>query len=123
QAAHIIKENIRDCDIAARFGGEEFTVLLPMARTAEALTVGLRIGRMLEEFEFVWEGQKFHVTTSGGIASLDEIDHDEPEALLQLADSALYEAKQTGRNRVIVNRPSVEAAQLKTLTAQNTNAA
>jgi len=104
QAAHIIKENIRDCDIAARFGGEEFTVLLPTARTAEALNVGLRIGRMLEEFEFVWEGQKFHVTTSGGIASLDEIDHDEPEALLQLADSALYEAKQTGRNRVIVNR-------------------
>lgn len=106
QAAHIIAENIRDCDIAARFGGEEFTVLLPMARTAEALNVGLRIGRMLEEFEFVWEGQKFHVTTSGGIASLDEIDGDEPEDLLRLADSALYEAKQSGRNRVIVNRPN-----------------
>lgn len=104
QAAHIIKENIRDCDIAARFGGEEFTVLLPNARTAEALSVGLRIGKMLEEFEFVWEGQRFHVTTSGGIASLDEIDHDEPEALLKLADSALYDAKQNGRNRVIVNR-------------------
>ena len=108
QAAHIIQENIRDCDIAARFGGEEFTVLLPEARTAEALAVGLRIGQMLEAFEFVWEGQKFHVTTSGGIASLDEIDHDEPEALLKLADSALYEAKQSGRNRVIVNRPTQE---------------
>ncbi len=109
QAAHIIKENIRDCDIAARFGGEEFMVLLPTARTAEALSVGLRIGQMLEEFEFVWEGESFHVTTSGGIASLDEIDGDEPEALLALADAALYEAKQGGRNRVIVNRPVVEA--------------
>ncbi len=108
QAAHIIKENIRDHDIAARFGGEEFTVLLPMARTAEALQVGLRIAQVLEEYEFVWEGQSFHVTTSGGIASLDEIEHDEPEALLQLADIALYEAKQSGRNRVIVNHTLTE---------------
>lgn len=106
QTARIIQENIRDCDIAARFGGEEFIVLLPMASTAEALHVGLRIGHMLEEFEFSWEGQPFHVTTSGGIAALDEIDGDEPEALIQLADAALYSAKQSGRNRVIVNRLS-----------------
>lgn len=108
QAAHIVKENIRDCDIAARFGGEEFTVILPMARTAEALNVGMRICHMLEKHEFVWEGQRFHVTTSGGIAALDEIDVDEPEALLRVADLALYEAKQSGRNRVVVSHAEPE---------------
>jgi|GEM_PF-6988996 len=103
QVAHIIKTNIRDCDIAARFGGEEFTVLLPTAGKAEALRVGQRIGAVLEAFEFIWEGDSFYVTTSGGIASLDDIDTDDPSELMKLADASLYEAKQGGRNRIVVN--------------------
>ncbi|MCK5663562.1 MAG: sensor domain-containing diguanylate cyclase, partial [Thiotrichaceae bacterium] len=96
----ILKSNTRKFDLVGRYGGEEFCLVLPGQTTDEAYTVAERIrlrmkGESTERFE---AGPR--VTASIGIASIFD-NAKNPEALNNLADQALYVAKESGRNRVV----------------------
>jgi diguanylate cyclase (GGDEF)-like protein len=88
---------IRPFDLAARFGGEEFVILMPGARSNEAVEAAERIRSAIEKEEVV--PQRIKVTASFGVAELSS--EDTPESFLKKADNMLYKAKETGRNRVV----------------------
>ena len=99
--AETITACIRDTDLSARFGGEEFAVLLPRTSLESAKTVAERIRQSLESRTFEGEGVAFSVTISIGMAALDG-GQDDLSGLMHRADQALYRAKENGRNRVVI---------------------
>jgi len=92
---------IRDCDVLARYGGEEFIVLLPGLIAEEGLHAAERIRRAVAEQEFILEGARLKITVSCGVAAFPDHASD-VASLTKAADWALYEAKEAGRNRVVV---------------------
>jgi diguanylate cyclase (GGDEF)-like protein len=104
QVASIIKGSIRGDDMASRYGGEEFTVLLNGASQKDATMVAERIRKNIENFDFVYQMQKLHMTISGGVStfSMDKNPVDSAEQLVDQADKALYVSKREGRNRITV---------------------
>lgn len=97
----IIGEQVRDPDIPARYGGEEFTIVLPHTSKDDARHLANRIQEALKNHLFKSENGEFHITCSIGIAGLKDSDED-PTDLLERSDKALYEAKESGRNCVVV---------------------
>ena len=96
-----LKRNIRGVDLACRFGGEEFVVLMPDTDTAQAEAVAERVRQAMAEKTFeVGTARALSVTVSVGV-SIRESLADTPEGLIKRADVALYRAKREGRNRVI----------------------
>ena len=96
-----VKRNIRGVDLACRFGGEEFVVLMPDTDTAQAEAVAERVRQSMAEKPFeVATARPLSVTVSVGV-SIRESQADTPEGLIKRADVALYRAKREGRNRVI----------------------
>ncbi len=97
--ASIINTAKRSSDISARFGGEEFILLMPQTTSDNACLVGERIRKEIEKTSFLCNGKKFHLTISGGIASSPQ--HAQTaEELIIMADSALYLAKGAGKNTI-----------------------
>ena len=92
-----VREQLRPQDTVARFGGEEFVVLLPDTLPEEAQSVLTRLQRQLTASLFMHDQQEVFVTFSGGVTALRE--GETLEAALERADEALYEAKRTGKNR------------------------
>ena len=107
--AKIIKSNIRDKDMASRYGGEEFTVLLNDTRMEDAMIVAERIRSKVEQFDFCYEEQHVKVTISLGVATFDTQLNPvtSPKLLVDQADQALYVSKRSGRNRVTFADPQV----------------
>ena len=98
--ARLFGETLREVDITGRIGGEEFAILLPATDGAHAVEVAERLRQTIANAEVdMGEGSKTHFTVSIGVASLARKDQD-IDGLLSLADRAMYEAKQTGRNKV-----------------------
>lgn len=95
--ARILKENGRQYDIPARWGGEEFLMLLPMTNEKEAVVISERL-RVVTEKHLV-EMFSFPITLSSGVAQ--HTTTDTIEAFIEQADQALYVAKQTGKNKTI----------------------
>lgn len=91
--------SIRPLDLAARFGGEEFAVLLHGIDLRGAVEIAERIRDDIAATDFLGSGAGMRLTVSMGVAQLQEFE--QPMALLQNADRALYEAKHLGRNRVV----------------------
>ena len=91
----VMKLAVRKYDIPCRYGGEEFTVILPATDVEGTLAVAERLRKDVEAMEV--DGLK--VTVSLGVASFPEIAVDTPEALVMAADAALYRSKEAGRNR------------------------
>jgi diguanylate cyclase (GGDEF)-like protein len=97
--AQVLRESVRTVDLVSRYGGEEFSVLLLKTPGDGALNVAERIRQKVEEQEVVASGEQTHVTVSIGVAEITPALRD-PEAFIDHADQALYQAKSSGRNRV-----------------------
>jgi diguanylate cyclase len=113
ETGRVIKQALRAGDVAARFGGEEFAAFLLDATYGQGLVAAERVRLALEQHEFPAsrtdspETQATHrITISIGVAAFPD-DATDPIQLVELADSALYRAKRSGRNRVCAYRPSV----------------
>ncbi|MSP18832.1 MAG: GGDEF domain-containing protein [Bdellovibrionales bacterium] len=92
---------IRQRDAIGRYGGEEFALLLPQTPLHIAVEVAERIRSAIEKHAFIFEEQPIPVTISLGLVALDSSSKTSDE-LISLADKALYDAKNQGRNRVCV---------------------
>lgn len=102
--AEIVVQHTRPVDIAARYGGEEFIVLLPSLDATRASEVAERIRSAIQAYRFHHRDEELQVTVSIGVAEYSPpIDH-LPGDLTARADEALYEAKNSGRNMVMVSR-------------------
>lgn len=100
RTARILDASIRDIDTAARFGGEEFVVLLPETAVAAALEVAERIRSAVAESDIEFRGHRIPVRVSIGVSACpDRVPV--PSDLITSADAALYRAKAEGRNRVV----------------------
>ena len=96
-----LKRNIRGIDLACRFGGEEFVVLMPDTDFRQAELIAERVRQSIGDRVFdVGAGRPLSVTVSAGV-TLNESASDSPESLIKRADVALYRAKREGRNRVV----------------------
>lgn len=99
-----LRENTRQIDLVCRYGGEEFSVVLIETDKAQALVVAERIRKLCEEKYIKVYDETIRVTVSIGISNFPE-DFDTQDSLVEKADSALYKAKQDGRNKVCVYNP------------------
>lgn len=99
-----IRRNVRGIDLACRFGGEEFVVVMPETDMALAYMVAERLRQRVASEPFLVAGgsKAIDVTISIGIGALEKAD-DTPETILKRADQAVYLAKRTGRNRVVAD--------------------
>ena len=99
----ILRRTTRGSDLAFRFGGEEFLILLPEVDLTGALAIAERVAAAVEDDT----GGVPPFTISGGVALCDPADGRDPEPLLRRADAALYLAKRSGRNRIAADELSV----------------
>jgi diguanylate cyclase (GGDEF)-like protein len=93
-----ISAAIRTYDSLGRFGGEEFLIVIPGAKGADAYTIGERIRSAVGETDFSINGSKMRVTVSQGVVTGDG--NANVDDLIAMADKAMYQAKDNGRNRV-----------------------
>ncbi len=95
----VTKEALRPTDVIARFGGEEFVIILPDTGMDEAVKVMTRVQRHLTKNFFMHDNQRLLITFSAGVALRGT--GEDPESMISRADKALYQAKEAGRNRVV----------------------
>ena len=114
-ASECFRRHLRSTDAAARYGGDEFTFILPATTGEEARTIMEAIRREVAEMDILrgLGGAIERVTTSQGIACFPENAGD-PEGIRQAADAALYRAKEMGRNRVVLAENTAEPPAKKT---------
>jgi diguanylate cyclase len=95
--AEQLQKNLRESDFLARFGGEEFVVLMPETDLDAALVAANKLREAVAGCQFHYQGANVRITISAGLAQLRE--DDSSESLFQRADQAMYGAKSAGRNR------------------------
>ncbi|WP_336367421.1 diguanylate cyclase [Marinobacter sp. C2H3] len=100
--ARELRERLRSTDFIARYGGEEFVLLFPETPVAEAGQVLDAVREHILGLPFHFGGQPVQITVSAGVAGL--VDGDAEDAAFDRADRALYQAKDDGRNRVVIER-------------------
>lgn len=98
--SQILKDNIREIDSLARWGGEEFAVLLPATDGEGAALWANRVRAVVEQYAFRYGDQTIHLTASFGISCSNHIQYTE-DMLFEKADKNLYQAKASGKNRVV----------------------
>lgn len=101
--AEVLRASIRKHDTVGRYGGEEFALLMPNTGKDTAARVAERVRREVETRGVMAEGRRIEVTVSGGVAAYGT-DGEDWDALLSAADTALYTAKDGGRNRIVIAR-------------------
>ena len=94
----IVKETLRPTDVIARFGGEEFLILLPETKIEDAVSTLVRVQRALTRHFFMYKNEQILITFSAGVA----LRHpgEDQDAVVNRADRAMYQAKKAGKNRV-----------------------
>ncbi|MFO0596327.1 MAG: GGDEF domain-containing protein [Myxococcaceae bacterium] len=100
EVAHVIRSRTRREDVLARYGGEEFALLLPEIDLRGATHLAEKVRKLVEKHTFTFDGEDIDVTLSAGVATVQKKGEDSQE-LIRKADEKLYEAKTTGRNRVL----------------------
>jgi diguanylate cyclase (GGDEF)-like protein len=104
EMSKIMRKNVRTTDIAARYGGEEFAIILPETTQADAKIVAERIRRDVSQYDFpsiIPEQPPIKCSVSIGVAGFP-LNADSKDQLIQKADSSLYKAKDSGRNKVVL---------------------
>lgn len=99
EVAKIVKENVRTVDIAARYGGDEFALLLPEQDVKGALVVAQRVRERVNAFQFAWDGHGLRVHLSLGLAQFQK--DETATEVVKAADDALFQAKRAGGDRVV----------------------
>jgi two-component system cell cycle response regulator len=97
----ILLQLIRKIDIACRYGGEEMTVIMPETNIKQSIMICERIRDHIQKLAFEWEGKQFSITISAGVAQYDPSSKGKTDEFVQTVDRLLYEAKASGRNRVV----------------------
>jgi diguanylate cyclase (GGDEF)-like protein len=101
EAAAVIRSSARETDVVARFGGDEFALVLPDTGGEGAFAVGERIRERICEYRFlVADGLDIHLTASVGVATLPDVAASSEE-LVQAADKAMYQVKDSGKNGIV----------------------
>jgi diguanylate cyclase (GGDEF)-like protein len=101
----VLRNELREVDLLARIGGEEFVILLPDTTGSGAVHVAERLRAAIETTEVCFEDAVVNVTVSAGVTQLLPLDV-LWESMLRRADAAMYEAKRAGRNRVVLDARS-----------------
>ena len=99
--AKLLKDVTRETDICGRYGGEEFTILLPDTASPNVMILAQRIRETVEKLKIEYEQQTISFTVSLGIAQFSPV-FEQHMQWLESADKALYQAKISGRNRVVI---------------------
>lgn len=108
EVAHLIQEVARETDLASRYGGEEFTLLLPNTGSEGAMKMAKRLHLRIREFSFdALKGEG--VTVSIGVATYENDNMSSIDQLVQLADSAMYKGKKAGKDQVVLFRAEEDA--------------
>ncbi len=114
ELGQIFAASRRETDYVARTGGEEFSFILTQTNVGDAMKFAERLRQEVEKHPFAYRGIETKVTLSAGVASIHDIPKsmDDPagKILLEIADDALYDAKRSGRNRVIRFEPKPHIA-------------
>jgi len=95
-----LRRHLRESDFLARFGGEEFVVLMPETEVDAARVAAEKLREAVQQCQFHYQGRQVPITVSAGLARLR--DDDSVDRLFQRADQAMYRAKQAGRNRCVI---------------------
>jgi len=103
-----LQADLRKGDQLGRYGGEEFLIVLPGASPEEAELIAERLRQTIAGAAFLIEGKSLHITTSIGVICTATDEKISPDEMVSRADTALYLAKQTGRNRVVHWNPQME---------------
>jgi diguanylate cyclase (GGDEF)-like protein len=112
EAADVIRTSARETDIVARFGGDEFAILLPETGPEGAQSVARRLRDRVQRFTFLADQGPGHgLTASIGVATLPDV-ADTPDGLLQAADAAMYRVKVSGKNGIHVAGSENEVSRL-----------
>jgi diguanylate cyclase (GGDEF)-like protein len=101
QAAEILQQSIYPLDVVARYGGDEFVILMPSTPPEKAAQAAERLRGIVDSHEWKVPSQQVSMTTSIGLANSDYRNSLSPAELIEDADSALYAAKRSGRNCVV----------------------
>jgi diguanylate cyclase (GGDEF)-like protein len=110
--AAVIRSQLRETDFGARYGGDEFVLLLPHTDRDEGRVLAERICARLKTSALELSGRRVPIGASFGVACLSEdAPEDTAEDLVRAADAALYRAKRAGRGRVEVAGPGEDAEQ------------
>ena len=96
----VVRETLRAVDVIARFGGEEFVILLPETSVEAAAAAMVRVQRELTKHFFLHDNEKMLITFSCGVAL--RLPYEEQASLMGRADKAMYQAKNSGKNRVVI---------------------
>jgi two-component system cell cycle response regulator len=101
ETARILRETAREIDMVGRYGGEEFIAILPGTDEDAATQFAERVREAVRSHVYRDEATEVRMTLSGGVASYPGGGIEHPDVLIKRADEALYEAKESGRNRIV----------------------
>lgn len=100
EVAHAIRAAVRRDDVVFRYGGEEFAIIFPCTDHGEARWVAERLRAAVENLGLNWHGLTLNLSASIGVTAA--VPGDSPEAVIRRADQALYQAKNGGRNQIVI---------------------